>query len=74
MLKMNKTMNVNGSSIVTVNEKETVAVTMNASLSENGSINISKYIQNKEAYLANKEQIEKDTVEFEAYVLQLSEV
>lgn len=74
MLKMNKTMNVNGSSIVTVNEKETVAVTMNASLSENGSINISKYIQNKEAYLANKEQIEKDTVEFETYVLQLSEV
>ena len=74
MLKKSKTMNVNGSSIVTVNEKETVAVTMNASISENGAINISKYIQSKEAYLENKEQIEKDAAEFEAYVLQLSEV
>ncbi len=74
MLKKSKTMNVNGNSIVTANEKEIVAVTMNASISENGAINISKYIQSKEAYLANKEQIEKDAAEFEAYVLQLSEV
>lgn len=74
MLKKSKTMNVNGSSIVTVNEKEMVVSTMNASIGENGAININKYIQNKEAYLENKEQVEKDAAEFESYVLQLAEV
>lgn len=74
MLKKSKTMNVNGSSIVTAKEKEIVVSTMNASISENGAININKYIQNKEAYLENKEQVEKDAAEFEAYVLQLAEV
>lgn len=74
MLKKSKTMNVNGNSTVTYNEKEIIAATMNASIGENGTINFGKYIQNKEAYLANKEEVEKDAAEFEAYVLQLSEV
>lgn len=73
-LKKSKTINVNGSSVVTVDEKETVVMTMNASLQEGGAVSINKYIQDKDLYLEKKDTVEADCKEFEAYVDSMMEV
>lgn len=74
MLKKNKTINVNGRSMVAVDGTETVAMTMNATINEDGSISTNKYIQNKEVYFSNQESADADAAEFEAYVKKLAEV
>lgn len=74
MLSKAKTISVNGSSTVTVNEKDTVAMTMNASINENGSFSINKYIQNKDVYLANKDSVDADYAAFETYANGMLEV
>ena len=74
MLSKAKTISVNGSSTVTVDSKDTVAMTMNASINENGSFSINKYIQNKELYLANKDAVDADYKDFETYANSMLEV
>lgn len=74
MLKKSKTINVNGRSIVAVDGTETVAMTMNATINEDGSMSTNKYIQNKEVYFSNQESVDADAAEFEAYVKELAEV
>lgn len=44
---------------------ETVVMTMNASINEDGSMSVNKYIQNKDLYMANKEACNADYEEFE---------
>lgn len=51
-----------------------VAVSMRATLNEDGTWNVSKHIRNTELYLANQEQCEADYVEFEAEVLRMTRV
>lgn len=52
---------------------ETVAMTMNASINEDGSMSVNKYVQNKEVYKANKAACDADYEEFETYVDGLME-
>lgn len=73
-LQKSKTINVNGSSTVTVDNKEIVVMTMNANMQESGEVSVTKYIRNKEVYLENKEQVDKDFNEFESCVESLMEV
>ena len=48
-------------------------MTMNASINEDGSMSVNKYIQNKEVYKANKAACDADYEEFETYVDGLME-
>lgn len=74
MLSKSKTISVNGNSTVAVDGKDVVAMTMNASINENGSFSVNKYIQNKEVYLANKDSVDADYTAFETYANGLLEV
>ncbi len=74
MLKTTKTISVTGRSTVTDTEKEIVAVTMSANISEDGAVSINKYIQNTELYKAHKDDVAADFTEFEKYVDTLMEV
>lgn len=49
-----------------------IAISMRATVSENGTWNISKNIRNSEVYLANQEQCEADYKEFETEVLKVA--
>ena len=48
-------------------------MTMNASINEDGSMSVNKYIQNKEVYKENKAACDADYEEFETYVDGLME-
>lgn len=74
MLGKSKTITASGRSTVTVDEKDVIAMTMNANINEDGSISINKYIQNKEIYFANQVTVDADYSEFETYVNGLAEV
>ncbi len=74
MLNKSKSINVNGRSTVEVNGTETVVMLLNASITESGSVNVSKNIQDTKLYLANRETVDADAAEFETYVYGLLEV
>lgn len=74
MLKKSKVISANGSSVITVDGKEVTAMTMNASMNEDGSISMNKYIKNKEVYFENQESVDADYEEFETFVNGLAEV
>lgn len=71
MLKINKTINLNGTSEI----DGQVVVYMNASLSTDGAtnVNINKNITNQELYNANKVQVRSDMAEFEAQVYKVED-
>lgn len=66
MLNTNKTININGNSVI----DRQVVVYMNASLSTDGSTNenINKNISNQSLYEANKLEVRKDMRDFEDLV------
>lgn len=74
MLNKNQSINVNGRSTITVDNKEVVVMTMSATIGESGAVNISKNIQYKNTYLENKETVDADAAAFETYVYSLMEV
>lgn len=74
MLKKSKVISANGSSVITVDGKEVTAMTMNASMNEDGAISMNKYIKNKEVYFENQESMDADYEEFETFVKGLAEV
>ena len=74
MLNKSKIISVNGTSTVSVDGKDEVVMTMNASIDERGSVSVNKYIQKKEVYLANKACVDADYDSFEVYVNGLLEV
>lgn len=74
MLKVTKTISVTGRSTVTEDEKEVVALTMSANISEDGTVSINKFIQNRTIYKAHKADVDADYEEFETYVEGLMEV
>lgn len=76
MLKTNKSVTVTGQSYIKVNngdgQSEKIVAYMNASIPENGDININKSIQDKDLFSKNKKDILKDFSEFENYVYSLT--
>lgn len=74
MLSKQKSMTVSGTSTVKVDGKDTPVMTMNATVSENGSVSNNKYIQDKAVYLANKTEVDADCVAFDEYLNSLLEV
>ena len=75
MLNINKTTNVSGQSFIEVTENDSTVkkqvAYMNASVSENGNVNINKSIQDITLFNENKEAILADFAEFENYVYGL---
>ena len=75
MLNINKTTNVSGQSLIEVTENDSTlkkqVAYMNASVSENGNVNINKSIQDITLFNENKEAILADFTEFENYVYGL---
>lgn len=63
-----KTTNVMANSVV----NDGLAVTMRATVSNNGKWSINKNIRNSELYLTNQKECDADYVEFEAMVLELA--
>ena len=73
MLVKERSVNVTGKSVVTVNGKEATVAVFNGSLNSDGSINVSKRISDKEKYVQNKAEVDKDSLDFENYVNGLIE-
>lgn len=75
MLNINKTTNVSGQSFIEVTENDSTVkkqvAYMNASVSENGNVNINKSIQDIALFNENKEAVLADFTEFENYVYGL---
>ena len=75
MLNINKTTNVSGQSFIEVIENDSTikkqVAYMNASVSENGNVNINKSIQDIVLFNENKEAVLADFTEFENYVYGL---
>ena len=75
MLNINKTTNVSGQSLIEVAENDSTVkkqvAYMNASVSENGNVNINKSIQDIALFNENKEAVLADFTEFENYVYGL---
>lgn len=65
MLETTKTLTLNGESKVETEGEMIVAAFMNATISGNGQITISKSIANTDAYNTNKETVQADMIEFE---------
>lgn len=74
MLKKSKNVTITGNSTISINGADVVVMTMNSTIGENGSVNITKNVQNKDNYLSNKEAVDADFIEFETYVNSLLEV
>ena len=75
MLNINKTTNVSGQSFIEVTENDSTVkkqvAYMNASISENGNVNINKSIQDITLFNENKDAVLADFAEFENYVYGL---
>lgn len=71
MLKTNVTTNISGQVIIADSNGEKQVAYMNATVSENKSVNINKSIQDMDLYNANKVAVETDFAEFEKKVYNL---
>lgn len=65
MLEITKTLTLNGESKVETKEGEAVVAIMNATVSKNDQIIISKSIVNSDVYKENKEIVQSDMISFE---------
>lgn len=76
MLKTNKSVTITGQSYIEAagndGQPEKIIAYMNASIPENGDININKSIQDKELFNQNKKDVLKDFSEFENHVYSLT--
>ena len=73
MLNVNKSITITGSSKVTHNDSEVIAVQLHANISEQGNSNINSVIVNKEAYEANKDACRADIDEFTLMVREIED-
>lgn len=71
MLKTTKSTTVNGQVYVTVSEEEKQVAYLNATIYEDGNVNINKSIQNTELFNSNKTAVLEDFTSFETYVYGL---
>jgi len=66
MLKITKSVNLKGQSIIEVDSVQHVVVYMSANIEEgDGDPNVSKIIQDRELYIANKTQCRQDMSDFD---------
>lgn len=76
MLKINKSINVNGQVYVEAQEeKETIqkqVAYLNATIGSNGEININKSIQDSKLFNENKAAVQNDFTEFENKIYEMS--
>lgn len=65
---------ISGSSVVKTDKGvDAVVASMSASIQEDGSISINKYISDKDLYKANKDEVREDMDSFETLVYQEDE-
>lgn len=68
MLKTTKNITISGRSTVADNGAEAIIGYFNATISEDGNINLSSSIANRELYEANKSEFRTDRDEFNSLV------
>lgn len=73
MLRVSKSIQVMGSSVITVDGAEQTVMTMNASIGEDGASNINKYVQNQSLYRTNITEAKADYAAFETKVEEIIE-
>ena len=66
MLKITKQSLLNGTLTIEKDGTETVVATLNATVQEDGSSNINRYIQSNALYLSNKKAMDADFARFDA--------
>jgi hypothetical protein len=69
MLETKKSTTITGTVNVEVEGKKVPVAYLSASISEEGTPSLNKTIQNKELYLANKQEVTEDMREFEDMAL-----
>ena len=74
MLKINKSITVSGTSVVTVDGTDQVVMTMNASIDNKGASSVNKYVQDNALYMKNKTESKKDFDDFETAVEELAAI
>ena len=72
MLKTTRSQSVNSTSQVTVNGQQITVASMTAALEDNGTISTSTYIQDVNAFVANRDTVVNDIKEFMDGVYQKS--
>ena len=72
MLKTTRSQSVNSTSQVTVNGQQITVASMTATLEDNGTISTSTYIQDVNAFVANRDTVVNDIKEFMDGVYQKS--
>ena len=73
MLTTTKTISINGTSTVEVNDVKTPVTYFNAQIQSDGKYNINQSVQNVELYKSNKETVKADYDEFETLVETFTE-
>ena len=73
MLNSTKSISITGTSKVTINDGEVIAVQLSANISERGNSNINTVIVNQSAYDANKADCRADIDEFTALVREIED-
>lgn len=73
MLKTTRSQSVNSTSQVTVNGQQITVASMTATLEDNGTISTSTYIQDVNAFVANRNAVVNDIKEFMDGVYQKNE-
>jgi histidinol phosphatase-like enzyme len=68
MVVLNKSITINGASVINDGEKDVQVAYMNASIQTDGNLNINKAIQNSEMFESNKDDVLKDFAAFEEFV------
>ena len=66
MLKITKQSLLNGTLVIEKEGTETVVATLNATIQEDGSSNINRFIQSNALYLTNKKAMDDDFARFDA--------
>ena len=66
MLKITKQSLLNGTLVIEKEGTETVVATLNATIQEDGSSNINRFIQSNALYLSNKKAMDDDFARFDA--------
>ena len=69
MLKMTKQSLLNGTVIIEKDGTEIVVATVSATLQEDGTSSVNRYIQNNSLYLANRKTVDDDFKSFDASIV-----
>ena len=71
MLKITRQTLLNGTLFIEKDGAETVVATLNATIQEDGSSNISRFIQSNSLYLANRKAMDADFARFDTAMAEI---